>query len=769
MWGDYKADRDASRLVRSDRTLYGLKAVHESRAQTSFGEPRFRFSGYAAQPDRLVKRDTLRGTGGSSYFLSQQDILAGTETLMVQWRDPVSGDVVSTRTLTEGQDYRIDYFQGVVILNAPLNASAGSSLVSTRPLGTYDVELVAQYEYVPTTGSVDGYSAGGRVEGWVNEGVRLGFSAQKDTTGIADNTVVGADILLRKSENTYLSFDLARSEGPGFGSTLSLNGGLDIVNQPSGGSVGHPALAYRVEGAADISELTGGRMKGSVKAFFDRKEAGFVSPDYDISSTQTSKGLDAEVALSGATTLKVELDDFSNSAGRRRSDTSVSLKHDLDAKRSVEVGATYTDRNDLAGVPQHVGTRTDVGARLTWKHSDNLSTWVFGQLTADRTGGLPENNRLGFGVSARLTDRLSTDLEISGGSLGAAGAAVLRYDNNAGSQYHFGYRLDPMRRYDSTDFRPSDGGTWVVGADRQVTEKLTYRTESTYDIYGTTPSLVSSYGVRFTPSDRWTYEGSFDFGESEDSPGDMYRRRGVSFGLGYSAGEETKAGLKAEYRRDSSDTGLRNRDNWLLSGYTRYKVSEDWRFIANLDALVSQSDQSSLRDGKYIEANLGYAYRPAQSDRLNALFKYTYLYDLPGQDQVSVDGTLNSPSQKSHILSFDVNYDLSQAWTLGVKYGYRYGQIADRASGVFSRSTADLLVLRVDYHVVHNWDLMFEGRRITYHETGVTEYGTLAGVWRHFGNNFKAGIGYQWGDVSDDLRIIDSDRHGIFLNIVQTF
>lgn len=83
MWGDYKSDKDASRLVRSDRTLYGLQAVHESQAQTSFGEPRLRLSGYAAEPDRLVKRDTLRGTGGSSYFLSQQDIISGTETLMV--------------------------------------------------------------------------------------------------------------------------------------------------------------------------------------------------------------------------------------------------------------------------------------------------------------------------------------------------------------------------------------------------------------------------------------------------------------------------------------------------------------------------------------------------------------------------------------------------------------------------------------------------------------------------------------------------------------
>lgn len=73
------------------------------------------------------------------------------------------------------------------------------------------------------------------------------------------------------------------------------------------------------------------------------------------------------------------------------------------------------------------------------------------------------------------------------------------------------------------------------------------------------------------------------------------------------------------------------------------------------------------------------------------------------------------------------------------------------------------------YHIVHNWDLMVEGRRMDFHETGVTEYGALAGVWRHFGNNIKAGVGYQWGDVSDDLRIINSDKQGVFFNIVGKF
>ena len=47
-----------------------------------------------------------------------------------------------------------------------------------------------------------------------------------------------------------------------------------------------------------------------------------------------------------------------------------------------------------------------------------------------------------------------------------------------------------------------------------------------------------------------------------------------------------------------------------------------------------QYGNSDIRDGRYIEARLGAAYRPVDNERVNALFSYTYLEDLPGQDQV---------------------------------------------------------------------------------------------------------------------------------------
>ena len=768
-WGDFKATDGASRLIRSDRTLYGAQVLHDSLSQTTEGEPRLSFSAYAAQPDRLVQRDILRGTGGSAYVLKRQDILSGTETLLVQWRDPVSGHVVYSEPLTAGDDYDIDYFQGVVILTQPLGSTAGSEVVSDRPLGQYDVNLVAQYEYVPTTGSVDGVSAGGRAEAWVTDNLRLGISGQRETTGLADNSILGADLLLRHSDSTYLSFDYARSEGPGFGTDLSLNGGLDTDPGATAGLTGLPADAYRVEAAADLADLTNDALTGNLVAFYDRKDAGFVSADYDIATSQTDWGLSGTVDVTARTALTFGYKDFKDAAGKHQTDGTLGLTYAFNDQWGVEMGLARTDRADPSADPDQTGSRTDLGARLTWTRDEDFKAWAFGQTTVSRSGGLPDNDRLGIGTELRLGDRVTAQAEISAGTLGTAGFAGLAYDNQAGSQYHIGYKLDPVRARDVEDFSGTDTGTWVLGATRRINDAVTYRAENTYDMFGDTRSVSQSYGVRYTPSDIWTYDAAMEFSDSDDAAGITTSRRALSLGLSYSDAERLQSGIKAEARRETSTDGLADRTTWLVSGYARAQTSEDWRLLGNIDALVSTSDQSSIRDGRYVEANIGYAYRPAAHDRVNALFRYTYLYDLPGADQVNIDGDLNGPRQRSHILSLDVNYDLTKELTLGAKYGYRLGEVAPRDSDTFTPDTADLAILRLDYHVVHNWDMMVEARVANFQQAGAQDYGALAGVYRHFGNNLKLGLGYQWGGVSDDLRSLEGGKEGLFLNLVGSF
>lgn len=771
MWGDFKPEGDLDHVVRSDRALYGLSGVWQSGETLPNGEQRLRFSGYAAQPDSLVQRDIFRGTGGSSYFLSRRDIQAGSETLIVEVRDPVSGRVVTSQRLVEGRDYRIDRVQGVVILTAPLSPSAGAGgLITDRPLGDYDLNLVAQYEYVPTTGDVSGLSRGGRAEVWATDGLRFGLSGVRDTTGLADTTLIGTDVLLRHSAGTFLSLETARSEGPGFGSTLSLNGGLEIdPATPSAGVRGAPAMGTRIEGRADLADFGG---TGFVAGYFDDREAGFTSPDLDIATAQKTYGLEGEIGLGPRSRLTFGADRFTDSALKSRKDARLGLAHDLGAGRDLAVEVQTTDRSTPGSTrAEDNGSRTDLGARLTWRRDADLALWVFGQATLRHAGGLGNNDRLGLGGEARLSDALTFAGEVSDGTLGRAARAELAWAPNAGTTYTAGYRLDPLRLRDSTTVSGRDRGTLVFGAQSRVNDAWSYQTEHSYSAFGSEPALTTTYGVSYTPSDIWRYDLGLLAGENTESDGTTVNRKGLSFGLRYTGSVGDSAALRGEFRVEDSTNPARvqDRKTLLLSGSFERKTSEDWRLIGALDVVLADADTGSFRDGRYVEAKLGYALRPVNTDRLNGLVSYSYLYDMPGADQVNVDGTVNGPRQRSHMLNLALSYDLNQQVTLGAKYGLRLRQEAPRGTDSFVSSTAHLGILRLDYHVVHNWDIMVEGRAMAYPKSDTTELGALFGLYRDIGDNLRLGAGYKWGGVSDDLRSLKADREGVFLNLIGKF
>ena len=82
---------------------------------------------------------------------------------------------------------------------------------------------------------------------------------------------------------------------------------------------------------------------------------------------------------------------------------------------------------------------------------------------------------------------------------------------------------------------------------------------------------------------------------------------------------------------------------------------------------------------------------------------------------------------------------------------------------------AVLGILRADFHVIRKWDLLAEARVLHLAESRTTKYGFLAAAYRHFGDNMKIGVGYNFGHFSDDLRDLTYDDQGIFLNAIGKF
>lgn len=798
MWGNYNTSITGTEFLRSERSLYGANALYRSEDVTAFGERRTEVTAYAALPDSLPQREEFLATGGSAYFMRRQDITVGSEVLTVEIRDAVTGRIVSRRALQYGRDYSFDYLQGIAILKSPLSwQTAASGPVRDGAFGGGNVYLIAQYEFVPAADDVDGYVYGGRAQHWLTDNLRFGVTGMSETTGPADQIGLGADVEFRASETTFLRAEIARSEGPGFGLARSSDGGLTWGEHGTAGIVNKSALAWRVEGQLGLDDLGYAGLGGVADFYYENKEAGFSSLTQQISTDQWLWGLSTEVELNDDIELAVSYDDFGDGEGQIKREGDAGVAWQLDDYWNASLGLSYTElmspRAIGAGKPGYDGSRLDAGMRIEYEWEEDRLVYVFGQATLGIHGDISRNDRVGAGAEFGLTDTIAISVELSYGTQGVGAMAGITYDPNPDEHYYAGYRLDPLRSFDikqSFDLLDDNGGTLVVGLKRRLDEYASAYAETSYDMMGEKRSLAQTYGILFTPDSFWSVDAGLVVGQVRDETIDPatalqrsdFDRYAPSLSIGY-ADEEAgiKGHLRGEVRIEDSSDQTRDQNTYLFAGGLSWKTSEDWRLLANFDAVFSdaQSPVSVFQDTDYMEASIGYAYRPVDNDRLNALFRYTWLYDMPGNNQLvsGSTGDLFAPAQRSHILSVDVDYDLLPWLTVGAKYGFRYGEVKNRVddgsgSGFeenWQVSSAHLGILRTDIHVVKNWDVLLEGRIMHMPEAQTTDLGALAAVYRHMGDNFKVGVGYNFGRFSDDMRDLTFNDQGAFVNVIAKF
>jgi hypothetical protein len=771
MWGNFKTSITGTKFLRSERAVYGASAVHRSKAVVPNGEARTAVDAYAALPGTLPQRDILRATGGSAYFLKHQDITTGSETISVERRNRTTGWVIATRQLQYADDFTIDYAQGVIILKNPLPSNDGDA----------DNFLVAAYEYTPSAANVDGYVTGGRVHQWLGNHVRVGVSGQREKTAGADQKVVGADLHVEATPNTYAEVEVARSKGPGFGNSYSPDGGLTIQDNATAGTAGKTADAWRAEARVDLADVTDGQVKGKLQARAEKHEKGFASVDVQATENRFSWGVEADAEVSERARVAAT---YSESKQGTRLDREGQAKMEVPLTEHVSVTpyTKYTEQKRVISTEEQ-GKRWDVGSRITYRHDEDNEAYVFGQVTAKHTGSLGKDHRAGAGIKKQITDRLGFEGEASQGTQGIDAKAYFTYEPSAESRYYLGYRLDANR-----DGGGSGGGSWpfalvgedmgtvVAGSHLKINDKWTMYGEDTADFFGRRRSLTQTYGVTYTPNDLWTYSGALEMGDIFDNTytaagvkNPDTRRLAASTTVSYRDDQGLEGKIKGEYRRDNSEAANKDLQSWLLQSAISVKVSDDWRALSALDLVVTDADET-VREGNYAEGSLGFAYRPTDNDKVTALVKYTYLYDNPGQDQVTVDGTLDGASQRSQIFSADINYDIVPQVTLGAKYGFRIGEIKDRTAGAdWTNSQAHLAILRADWHVVHQWDAVMEGRLLWSPTTDQSDFGFLVAVYRQLSDNLKLGVGYNFGRFSDDLRDLTHDDAGVFINVVGTF
>ena len=768
LWGNFLSNVNSSDLAQLDRGLYGAKAVVQSDTATSQGESRYKAVGFAADPGTIPAREEFLATGGSVYFLENQDIAIGSERVRLEIRDQDTGFVQETIELTPQVDYTVDYVRGRILLTRPISAIVlGDTVVREGALPGDVANLVVRYEYSPALTDIDGFTLGGRAEAWATDSLRLGVTGQREETAQADQTLVAADLTARRSADTYARMEVARTEGAAFTERRSLDGGFTY--QTLGENLAtDEAFAYHLEGALGFSDVFSTERDGKVTAYFERLDAGYSGAGRVTEADTERFGVRLATALSNAGRLMAEIDRLKRSDLREETTFNADYSRDLLGNWGGTIGARYSDVDDKTGSGFGSGERVDLGAQLDYQLQETIRLYGFGQTTLSTGGGRQENNRIGVGADAQISDRLSVRGEVSEGDGGAGASIGAGYRLNDGEEYYLNYALDAQRAPpggSARGFSSNGRNTVTLGGRKRFNDQISVYGEERSS-FGDSSGLTHAFGVDLAPFENWSFGGSLEVGELEEF-GNVIEREGYTATAGY-VSEDVKFGGAFEWLEDTNNGA--KRETWLFRSNLGYKVSPDWRALLRYNKAESNFSGGAFFNGDFTELQVAGAYRPVDNNRVNALLRYTYYEDLPGAEQVSNSGTSALPAQKSNVFSLDGNVRVTNWLTLGGKAGLREGEVSlSRLDDDFVDSQASLWIGRADVHFVKRWDALAEIRSLNVDTAGNSETGALVALYRHFGDNAKVGVGYNFTDFSDDLTDLSYDDKGLFLNFVAKF
>jgi flagellar motor protein MotB len=772
-WGNFKVGYVNNELAHVDRGLYGANAHYQSDATTDFGEQKYAADVYAAEPGTISSREEFRGTGGSLYFLRRQDLLTGSERVRIELRDKASGIVTGVVNLTPAIDYDIDYLQGRVVLTDPLASTVDDNLlVRSGSISGDEAYLVVRYEYSPGFDAIDALSVGGQAHYWFGDRVKLGITSNVNEQDGEDSTLQAADLTVRLAPETWVKVQQAESEGLLSMPLFSADGGYEFNTYDASQFVNAKASASRADISLKATDIVDFGINARMTLYMQDVDAGYTAPGLTALSDTKNYGGTISVPLFDRFNFGAKVDNRTQLQGIETRAQEYNFGYKIGDRWDISVGYRKDERTDqsiIVPLTQDEGERADAVVQVGYDSKSEWNIYSFVQDTLSVTGTRKKNARAGVGGTMQFSEKLQVDAEVSSGDLGAGGRLGTNYKYSDRTSMYLNYTLENERADNGLNTVRGSQGNLIAGVKSRFSDSASVFLEERYQRSDTMMGLTHSTGISLALGERWSLGMNTDIGTLQDTfTGAETDRVAGGLQLGFGTGAlQLASGV--EYRNDDVeqlDLNRNERTTWLFRNSMKYQIGPSGRIIGKLNHSESESTLGTFYDGGFTEAVAGFAYRPVNNDRLNAMLKYTYFYNVPTTDQVTLQNIAAEFIQKSHIAAVDVTYDLTPRFSIGGKYAYRLGQISlDRENPSFFKNNANLYVIRGDYKFRDNWEFMAEARMLDMPDLSESRSGFLTTVSRYLGDHLKVGLGYNFTDFSDDLTDLSYDHQGVFLNI----
>jgi hypothetical protein len=226
----------------------------------------------------------------------------------------------------------------------------------------------------------------------------------------------------------------------------------------------------------------------------------------------------------------------------------------------------------------------------------------------------------------------------------------------------------------------------------------------------------------------------------------------VGGGLEYTGSNRWKGSARLEYRTSASS------DSYLGTVGVAHKYSRSITLLGR--EIITYTENKGTSTGVKVQSRsqIGFAYRPVDSNRWNLLSKYEFRYESDDTKPATAS------TRVVHILSTGLNIQPTRPLVISGRYAAKIA--FDESGSVTSRTSAHMITGRMTYDLTKKWDLgvnamsLFSGdfRSVLYGIGNEVGYLVTANLW------FSAGYNY-FGFFDKDLSGEDYTNPGAFMRL----
>jgi hypothetical protein len=757
MWGNANTDLSGTLFSQYNRTLYGGHVNFQSTNQTKYGDQKTKVTAFLAEPETLFGHNEFLGTGSRLYILRHNDVVQGSEKIVLEVRDRDSNIMEKQIVLKPFIDYEFDYLAGRIVLTRPITSfvlDSSDQIIDQNPNANDTYHLVVDYEYNDTGDALDNVTYGGRAQKWFGDHVAIGGTYVEEKRDDATYNLSGLDATFRMGAESFVKVESSKTKNVQTGSNfVSQDGGLSFITKPIAVNPNNEsAEAWGVETQFFLNDFVDTTAEAVISSWYRDYEAGFSTARRQTQNDLKEYGFDTELKFTRRDVVKSKMTFAEEVGGSKRKTLVASYGRKLGSAStlSTEYRVDTDERANQAVIEGKL-----VGLKWNQRLSKSVSAYIKGQKTVSEEGGYLANDRYAIGSKFRIGKKWEGTAEFSDGDRGEGALAGLGYNVSQGHQVY----ANLSNSVDSTSGPVATGIT--LGQRKSFKNGVRLTTENQFEETGNNTGVNQLYGVDYNLSQVLNTSFSYQIGElTNGDTGAITDKSAISAGLTYTKNTAVTASTKASVVKNTGDVPL---DQFLITNALKFKLGPSRTLFFEFDYSITEDPTGASEPAaKYTEANVGYAFRPVMNDRWNLFARYTYLYDLDSRAQENARN-----DQRVNIFSVEATYDLSRRWEIGGRVAQKIGsERLVRGTGPWLDTTLLFTQMRARYHIIKKWDMLFEYRAVEVKEASDIQTGALVGIDYHLGSNFKVGVGYNFTRFNDDLTNFSFDDRGWFLNVV---